>query len=257
MPAFIKTKRDEELWDKAKGIAEESGHKEDWPYVTGIWKRMRSKEGSLYSKLVRLAHVKPALRPHLLSLLRSAASPSVASEVELQHMIVIDGDTLRPGTKFIVTDVEYGFTRLGPNPITDFLTVQSEDEKVYRIDARYFQYGRLPEPRDPLEEAFKYVQQALKAAGILSSLKRMNSTRRNGRRLELPYREQGKFKLSDVASALEKHPVIKRMGNKKFTLDVQTGTKSYQTFSVEIFTDTAADSIGPDPGFGYLEMYSV
>jgi len=41
MPAFVKTKEDERLWAKAKGIAEEAGHKEDWAYVTGIFKRMK------------------------------------------------------------------------------------------------------------------------------------------------------------------------------------------------------------------------
>lgn len=41
MPAFIKTKEDERLWSKAKGIAEKSGHKEDWAYITGIFKKMK------------------------------------------------------------------------------------------------------------------------------------------------------------------------------------------------------------------------
>jgi len=40
MPSFIKTPADEKLWDRAKQLAEEQGHKEDWPYVTGIYKRM-------------------------------------------------------------------------------------------------------------------------------------------------------------------------------------------------------------------------
>ena len=41
MPAFVKTKEDERLWAKARGIAEESGHKEDWAYITGIFKKMK------------------------------------------------------------------------------------------------------------------------------------------------------------------------------------------------------------------------
>jgi len=40
MPGFIKSKEDERLWQKAKDIAAESGHKEDWPYVTGVYKKM-------------------------------------------------------------------------------------------------------------------------------------------------------------------------------------------------------------------------
>ena len=41
MPGFVKTKEDERLWAKAKGLAEEQDHKEDWPYVTGIFKKMK------------------------------------------------------------------------------------------------------------------------------------------------------------------------------------------------------------------------
>jgi len=41
MPGFVKTKEDERLWQKAKDLAEEQGHKEDWPYVTGIFKKMK------------------------------------------------------------------------------------------------------------------------------------------------------------------------------------------------------------------------
>jgi hypothetical protein len=36
-----KTKRDEHKWDKAKEIAKEQGHAEEWDYVMGIYKRMR------------------------------------------------------------------------------------------------------------------------------------------------------------------------------------------------------------------------
>ena len=40
MPAFIKTKEDEKLWDKAKAVATDAGRPENWPYVTGIYKKM-------------------------------------------------------------------------------------------------------------------------------------------------------------------------------------------------------------------------
>lgn len=40
MPAFIKTPEDEKRWDRAKAKAEEAGHKEDWAYVTSIYKNM-------------------------------------------------------------------------------------------------------------------------------------------------------------------------------------------------------------------------
>ena len=39
MPA--KTKRDEEKWSKAKGIAHEKGRSDDYGYIMGIYKRMK------------------------------------------------------------------------------------------------------------------------------------------------------------------------------------------------------------------------
>lgn len=44
MPSFLKTPEDERLWQRAKEQAAEAGHAEDWPYVTGIWKRMKGKK---------------------------------------------------------------------------------------------------------------------------------------------------------------------------------------------------------------------
>lgn len=41
MPGFIKTKEDERLWQKAKDQAEKQGRKEDWAYITGIFKKMK------------------------------------------------------------------------------------------------------------------------------------------------------------------------------------------------------------------------
>jgi len=41
MPAFVKTKKNEELWSKAKARAKEQGRSGDWAYVTGIYKSMK------------------------------------------------------------------------------------------------------------------------------------------------------------------------------------------------------------------------
>ena len=44
MPSnLVKTDKEEKLWNKAKSLAEEQGHKEDWPYIVGIFKRMNPK----------------------------------------------------------------------------------------------------------------------------------------------------------------------------------------------------------------------
>jgi hypothetical protein len=50
MPAFIKTPAQERLWEKAKGLAEDAGHKEDWAYVTGIYKKLHGGKVALQSK---------------------------------------------------------------------------------------------------------------------------------------------------------------------------------------------------------------
>ncbi len=42
MPSgLVKTKRDEELWSKAKSQAAKQGHTEDWAYVNGIYQKMK------------------------------------------------------------------------------------------------------------------------------------------------------------------------------------------------------------------------
>lgn len=38
--SLVKTPRDERLWQKAKDIADEAGHAENWAYVMGVYKRM-------------------------------------------------------------------------------------------------------------------------------------------------------------------------------------------------------------------------
>jgi hypothetical protein len=37
----VKTKRDEEKWQKAKDIAKEQGKAENYAYITGIYKKMK------------------------------------------------------------------------------------------------------------------------------------------------------------------------------------------------------------------------
>ena len=55
MPGFVKTKEDERLWDKAKGIAEDAGKKENWAYVTGIYKKMKGGKVASRKAIHRIA----------------------------------------------------------------------------------------------------------------------------------------------------------------------------------------------------------
>jgi hypothetical protein len=76
MPAFVKTKEDERLWDKAKGLAAEQGHKEDWAYVTGIYKQMKGGKVAADPLRVvfnhRLAKLPEKARKEVLDLLAGA-----------------------------------------------------------------------------------------------------------------------------------------------------------------------------------------
>ena len=54
MPGFIKTKKDEEVWSRAKEQAEKAGHKENWAYVNSIYQKMRG--GSL-NRFQRIAYM--------------------------------------------------------------------------------------------------------------------------------------------------------------------------------------------------------
>lgn len=58
MPAnVVKTKEDERLWEKAKERAKEEGHDEDWPYIMGIFQRMKGKKARLFADDLMLEHL--------------------------------------------------------------------------------------------------------------------------------------------------------------------------------------------------------
>jgi len=59
MPTFIKSKRDEVLWAKAKARAKEQGREGDWAYVTGIYKRMKG--GKIAAGLAMLREARDLL----------------------------------------------------------------------------------------------------------------------------------------------------------------------------------------------------
>jgi hypothetical protein len=63
-----KTKRDEEKWEKAKELAKEQGHTEDYAYIMGIYKKMKpdyefkNKDAGLIARRV-VARYMAARRP--------------------------------------------------------------------------------------------------------------------------------------------------------------------------------------------------
>ena len=61
MPSFVKTKKDEELWSKAKDRAKDAGKEDNWAYVTGIFKKMKGDKLARMSREERRMRAKKAL----------------------------------------------------------------------------------------------------------------------------------------------------------------------------------------------------
>jgi len=52
MPNFVKSTEDKRLWKKATVIADKNGHQEDWPYITGVFQKMKgSKMAAILTSL--------------------------------------------------------------------------------------------------------------------------------------------------------------------------------------------------------------
>jgi len=79
----VKTKRDEEKWERAKEVAEESGQGGNYAYIMGIYKKMKpdyefktgpaSKEASLSEQVLHVASQHPEHADALMGVLRDAA----------------------------------------------------------------------------------------------------------------------------------------------------------------------------------------
>lgn len=77
MPAnVVKTKEDERLWNKAKGLAEDSDHKENWPYIMEIFQRMKGNRKKASAHLVATAYLQ-LLRQEAVRMRLSAVSPEI------------------------------------------------------------------------------------------------------------------------------------------------------------------------------------
>jgi hypothetical protein len=62
MPAgVVKTARDEELWNKAKKLADDAGHKDDWDYIMGVYQKMK---GEACKKKLNVLHEEVCGKKH-------------------------------------------------------------------------------------------------------------------------------------------------------------------------------------------------
>lgn len=203
---------------------------------------------TLRERVIRLAHLDPTMRPHLLTILRQAGVARPGDVVKLYHLPVSKGHLHRQDVT--VVEVKTGFTPYGPSPLGTFYVVRADSGEELTLPDYFFQPGKPPEKRDPLEEAFKHVQSSLKRAGLLANLKRVNSTKRNGRRLEVPFGKPAPT-LQEVSDALASHPNIEMRGLKG-VVQVQTAANEFARFDVELRTYGIPNMDAP---FAYLEMY--
>ncbi|MFA5375961.1 MAG: hypothetical protein WC455_09480 [Dehalococcoidia bacterium] len=49
----VKTPKDEALWAAAKEQAQKAGHSEDWPYIMGIFQKMKGEDPAKTASILR------------------------------------------------------------------------------------------------------------------------------------------------------------------------------------------------------------
>lgn len=110
---LVKTKRDEEKWDKAKALAEEQGHKEEYDYIVGIYRRMcpdaefkgkpdHCKEsGALLDELRRLTEQRTDVNEYLDAVLVEAHELRTSHRQDERLMTQFHPDVRRVATELV------------------------------------------------------------------------------------------------------------------------------------------------------------
>jgi predicted double-glycine peptidase len=156
-----------------------------------------------------------------------------------------DGTKVMPKTRGIIKSVAMKFTTLGPKEMVPVYSVELSDGQVVEnipwhvLDSKSFNL----KPRDLLEQAFKLLVKALKPF----KLKRTNSRKRNGRRLEVPYGKVVSQKA--VRAAISGIPGVKKNGL-NYLIPIRVGEKEYTDYEVLM-----QNYMGQPDGFNGVEMY--
>jgi len=85
-----KSPEDEKKWNKAKQLAAEQGHAENYAYIMGIYKNMKPdhfKNAALRSRLIRLAYENPEARSALLPLLKRTGSAFLGWAADVHGLV--------------------------------------------------------------------------------------------------------------------------------------------------------------------------
>lgn len=156
-----------------------------------------------------------------------------------------------PRTEVEVVGEETGFTIYGPKPIGTFYLVKDPASgEIVRVSEFSFKPGALPNARDPLESAFKVLSNILKKYG----LKRVNSTRRNGRRLEVTSANRGTIPLKEVRALLSGALGVEPGQGGKFIIPIRTSESEHYMYEVSL---GSLNSWLPDATLDWVEMYQT
>jgi len=172
--------------------------------------------------------------------------------VEIWHQFPIDNDKpVSRGAKGTVLEVSKGWTRYGPDPVIDYLTVQFEDGRVIKdISANYFSFKNV-EPRDFTEDTFKGLIKALSKFGG----KREKSYDRYGRSWEFPWGKRPSE--DDVIEVIKRLPNLVSMDGHKAIVEALKGPpKDPVLFEVYVSSDQGgiARSVGLSPVYKGVKM---
>lgn len=197
--------------------------------------------------LVRLASTLQAGgsdRRAILGFIRGASK-----KMMLYHLTPVKGSRpIPPNTEVEVVGEEVGFTNLGPKPLCTYYMVRDPvSGDIVRAPEFYFRPGPVPSARDPLESAFKVLANALKKYG----LKRVNSSRRNGRRLEIAPAKRGSIPLKEVKDAVAGAIGVDQGPGGKFLIPIRTSESDHNMYEV---TFGSMNSWLPTATFEWAEL---
>ena len=196
----------------------------------------------LRSKIIRLAHMNPELRPHLLPLLKEAARvPSdkdvlrtypKGSTITLYHNPSFSGLEIdrMEGTEVTVLDLEPRFTTFGSQPFVMHILLQDADGNTAWVPPwKMSRAGQTPPQRVDIDVIANKLNGPLKKLG----LKRHMTSQRWEREWMRPY--SGHLTSEDqekAKQALNKHKLLRRVRDGLYTLKWPTGDKAYTDYNV-------------------------
>lgn len=205
---------------------------------------------SLRSKLIRLAADNPNLRPQLLQILGSRM-PGKGDMVRVRSLL--PGSWKRDQV-LKVLDTREVFTRWGPRPLATQLLVTDPTDpgspQTWVFAWEFWEGPPKPKSmREPVDEALSLVLTALRP--FKNDLKRTNSLRRGGRRLE-PKSLSTNISYAEVVRLMDVSFAVSGKGGNvtKFVIQIQVGENQYEKF------EAAVRLQGLDPN-GFLDSVEI